>query len=271
VARSSLTGTTGVAAPSGGAMPALAGPDLALLALVLAFALWGAFQGAARQIAQSIAAVGAWFAARPAGDFLGPIAAEKLDVSLLIGNVLSTFVSFLVVFVVVRLILTLILRRVLSGKEPGNRGLDRTLGFFIGGAKVAALAWVMICALSFVEDNVTLQGKKFGFVPKDSLAFTLARKYNLFEMSQFSGVSDAVRVAGLRTDPKTGAKLKANTDFQALLKDPRFAAMLDSAAMKKALGSGDTRALLQNDQVLELLQDPLAMKRMSRIAELSEQ
>jgi len=246
-------------------------PDLALLGLVLAFALWGAFQGAARQVAQAIAAVGAWFAARPAGEFLGPVAAQKFQLSLLIGTVLATFVSFILVFVLVRLVLTLILRRVLSGKEPGNRTADRTLGFLIGGAKVTALAWVMVCALSFVEDNVTLQGKKFGFVPKDSLAFSLARKYNLFEMSQFSGVADVVRVAGLKSDPKTAAKLKASPDYQALLKDPRFAAMLESPAMKKALGGGDTRPLLQNNQVLQLLQDQLAMQRISRIAELSEQ
>jgi membrane protein required for colicin V production len=246
-------------------------PDLALLGLVLAFALWGAFQGFARQVAQSIAAVGAWFAAGPAGDFFGPIVADKAHVSLMIGIVLATFVSFIVVFVLVRLVFTLLLRRILAGRNPDNRNLDRTLGFLMGGAKVAALAWVIVCALSFVEDNVTIQGKKFGFVPKDSLAFSLARKYNLFEMSQFAGVTDVVRVAGMQADPKKGSKLKGNPDFQALLKDSRFAAALDTPAMKKALGGGDTRALLKNDGLLELLQDPLAMQRISRIAELSDQ
>jgi membrane protein required for colicin V production len=245
-------------------------PDLALLGLVLAFALWGAFQGAARQVAQSIAAIGAWFAARPCGDFFGPVAANHAHVSLLIGTVLSTFVSFILVFVFVRLLLTMLLRRILSGKEAGNRSLDRTLGFFIGGLKVAALAWVIVCALSFVEDNVSIQGKKFGFIPKDSLAFTLARKYNLFEMSQFSGVSDVVRAASVQSDPKRASSLKDNPDFLALLKDPRFKSMLDTPAMKSALGGGDTRALLQNNRVLELLQDPLAMQRISRIAELGD-
>ncbi len=245
-------------------------PDLALLGLVLAFALWGAFQGAARQVAQSIAAIGAWFAARPCGDFFGPVVANHTHLSLLVGTVLSTFVSFILVFVFARYLLTLLLRRILSGKEAGNRGLDRTLGFFIGGSKVAALAWVMVCALSFVEENVTIQGKKFGIVPKDSAAFALARKYNLFEMSQFSGVTDVVRAAGVQSDPKKAAKLKENPDFQALLKDPRFKQMLDTPAMKSALGGGDTRALLQNNRVLELLQDPLAMQRISRIAELGD-
>ena len=89
------------------------------------------------------------------------------------------------------------------------------------------------------------------------------------QLSQFSGVADVVRVAGLQTDPKQ-AKLKQSADYQALLKDPRFASMLDSPAMKKALGGGDTRALLQNNQVLQLLQDELAMDRISRISQLSD-
>ena len=245
--------------------------DFALLGLVFIFALWGAFQGAARQIAQTIAAVGAWFAARPVGDFLGPVVAEKAQVSLVIGTVLATFVTFIGVFVGVRYLFTRILRRVLAGQDPENRTADRTFGFVIGGAKVMALAWVVVCALSFVEDNVTIQGKKFGFVPRDSLTFRLARKYNLFEMSQFSGLSDVIRVAGLRNDPKTAAKLKESADFQALLKDPRFAAMLDTPAMKRALGGGDTRPLLQHNQMLQLLQDSTAMQRISRFAELSEQ
>lgn len=245
--------------------------DLALLAVLLAFSLWGAYQGAARQVAQSIAAIGAWFAARPIGEFFGPVMAQSARASLVVGTVVATFMAFILVFVLVRYIFTRVLRRILSGKEAGNRALDRGLGFLIGAAKVSALAWVLICALSFVEENVSLQGKRFVFLPKNSVAFALARQYNLFEMSQFSGISDVVRVAGLQTDPKKSAKLKASPDFQALIKDPRFASMLETKEMKKALGGGDTRPLLQNNNVLQLLQDPLAMKRISRIAELSEQ
>ncbi len=245
-------------------------PDLVLLGLVLAFALWGAFQGFARQVAQTIAAIGAWFAARPIGEFFAPVLVSRMQLSLMIATVLATFVSFLIVFIVVRLILTLILRRVLAGKDPDNRSADRFLGFLMGGAKVSALAWVIVCALSFVEDNVSIQGKKFGFTPKDSLAFTLARKYNLFEMSQFSGVADVVRVANLQADPKKSGTLKGNPDYQALLKDPRFGAVFDTPAMRKAFGNGDTRALLQNNEVVKLLHDELAMQRISRIAELSE-
>lgn len=248
----------------------LTSTDLALVCLILAFALWGAFQGVARQIAHAVAGIAAWFAAKLLGDYTGYSVSKWVHVSLVIGTVLATFVSFILIFVLVRYLLTLLLRRIIAGKDPTNRTADRVLGFLVGGAKVAALAWVIVCALSFVEDNVTVQGKKFGLTPKGSIAFDLARKYNLFEMSQFSGVNDLVRVVNLQKDPKTSAKLKESADFQALMKDPRFAAALENPAVKRVLGGGDTRPLLSNNQLLELLQDPLAMQRISRIAELSE-
>ena len=79
-----------------------------------------------------------------------------------------------------------------------------------------------------------------------------------------------MRVVNLQTDPKSAGKVKDSADYQALLKDPRFTAALENPALKKALGGGDTRPMLSNNQLLELLQDPLAMQRISRIAELSD-
>ncbi len=242
--------------------------DLTLLGLVLLFALWGAFQGAARQIAQTIAGVGAWFLARPAGDFFGSGAAKLLHASLVVGTVFATFAAFIAVFVFVRFILTLVLRRILAGKDPQNRTADRVFGFLIGGAKVAALTWVVACAASFIEDNITLQGKHFGFVPKDSITFKLARDYNLFELSQFSGIKDVISVAKLQSDPKKLGRFKDNEDFQKLARDPRFVSLLGNGDFKRALATGDTRGILGNNGVLELLQDPTAMRRISRIADL---
>jgi membrane protein required for colicin V production len=245
--------------------------DLVLLGLVLFFALWGALTGAARQIAQALAGLAAWFAARPAGDQFGAAAARQLNSSLVVGTVCVTFATFLLVFLLVRWLFTAALRRLLAGTDPKNRTADRAFGFFLGGTKIAALTWVVVCALSFVEDNVTLQGRKFGLVPKDSITFKLAREHNLFELSQFSGVEDVLRVARLQADSKKQPKLKENLDFQVVAKDPRFLAVLDSPELKRVLGGGDTRSLLQNNQLLQLLQDPLAMKRISRIVQSSDQ
>ena len=240
--------------------------DLVLLGLVLFFAIWGAFAGVARQLAQLVGAIGAWFAARPIGEALGPMVAKDTGLPLMAGVVLGTFVAFLIVFLVLRGILTMIIQRILSGREPGNRGLDRALGFIFGGAKVAAVAWVAVCALSFVEDNVSVMGKEIGLTAKGSQAFALARRYNVFEMSSFGETEALKAVLKAPSDPKAMARLKENADYAALKKDPRFARAQSSDKVKKALETGDVRALLESADVIKLLQDSEASRRLERIS-----
>lgn len=240
--------------------------DLVLLGLVLFFAIWGAFAGVARQLAQIVGAVGAWLLARPCGDILGPTVGKDLGLPLMAGTVMATFICFLILFLVLRGIATMLIQRILSGKEPGNRGLDRGLGFVFGGAKVGAVAWVSICALSFVEDNVSVMGKKLGLSPKDSQAFALARKYNVFEMTSFGDAATLKAVLKGAGDPKALARIKDNADYQALKKDPRFSRAQDSDEVRKALESGDVRALLKHADLIKLLQDPQQLRRLERLS-----
>lgn len=244
--------------------------DLAVLIVIAAFAIWGAFAGVARQVAQLVAVIGAWAAATPVGQFIGPVAATRLGSGRLVGVVLATFVAFLLVFLVVRAVVTAFVRRLLAGKDPKNRTPDRVLGFLLGAAKVAAIVYVGLAAATFFEDNVTLGGRHFRFSPRGSVLFSLARDYNLFEAQQFSGVKDFVRVARLGDDPKMAGKLKDNQDWQALKKDSRFTTALDAQSLQKAIETGDYRTLLKSNQVLELISDPAASRRLERIAELSD-
>lgn len=239
--------------------------DLVLLGLVLFFAVWGAFAGAARQVAQLVGAVGAWIAARPLGEALGPMVAKDAGLPLMAGVVLGTFIAFIIVFLVLRGVLTMALQRLLSGREPGHRGVDRGLGFLFGGAKIAALAWITVCALSFVEDNVTVMGSKLGLSPKNSLVFGLARRHNLFEMTSFPEAGALKAVLRAPQSPKVAARLKDNADYQALKKDPRFARAQASDEVRKALESGDVRALLKSTDLIKLLQDPEAARRLQRL------
>ena len=244
--------------------------DLILLCAVLLFALLGAFAGAAKQVANLVALVAAYACARPLGTLLGPLAARSVHVPLIVGVVGSTLATFLVVLVVVRYALTRVFRRVLAGRDPSSRGLDRTLGFLLGGLKVAAIAYVVVCALSFVEQNVTVAGKKLGLSPRDSVAFEVARKYNLFEMTQFSAVQDLVRVARTASSPNGAARLKGDPAFVALKKDPRFLKALDEQGMKRAIETGDYQALLRSNVVMQLISDPAASARLAAAAEAGE-
>lgn len=239
--------------------------DLVLLGLVLAFAAWGAWQGASKQIANLIALPVAFLVAGPAAEALGPFTARKLSSPLVVGTVASGFIAFLLTYVVVRLVVAAIFERLLAGKEKGDRGPDRALGAALGGLKIVLVAWVVVCALSFIETNVQIAGKRLGVSPKDSVTFQLARKFNLFELTLFSGVGELEKASALLQDPQSAGRLKDTPDFQALLKDQRVQSVLKSEVLRRALAQGDTRTLLEDDQVIRLLADPQAMRRLERL------
>lgn len=244
--------------------------DLLVLGALALFAIWGAFSGFARQVAQSAALVGAGFAAVPAGRFFAEPFAQGLKTSLTVGVVVATIVSFIVVFLFGRLLLTLVLRRLLSPKDPENRSADRVLGFLLGGVKTAATVWIALSAATFVEHHLVLAGKKYTFTPKDSKAVAVARHYNFIEWVQFSGAKDLARAAKVASDPKTSAALKNDVDYVALMKDPRFRQLVQGDAWKKALESGDVRALMQNNGLVELLQEPKLLRHVERLADRAD-
>lgn len=244
--------------------------DLIALGALVFFAIWGAFSGFARQVAQAVAAVGAVLAAAPSGRFFAEPMSHALQSSLTVGVVIATIVSFLVVYLFVRFLLTQILRRILAGKDPKNRTADRTLGFFLAATKTAATMWIALSAATFVENNLVLAGKKYTFTPKDSKLVSLARSNNFIELVQFSGAKDLALAARLASDPKQAEKLKSDPDYAALMKDERFRQVLQGDAWKKALESGDVRALMQNNQLVELIHDPKMGRRLERLAAMSE-
>lgn len=243
--------------------------DLVIVGLAFVFALWGFFSGAARQIAALLAGVLAWMAAGPVGQFYGPVVAKRLATSAFVGVVLASLAAFVIVLIAVQVVATLIIRRVLAGRDPQSRTADRLLGFLLGGAKVLAVSYVALCAMAFLEQNVSVMGRKLAFTPKDSQLMVLVRRYNLLEHQQFSGAHDLMRVAQLSKDPKAQQRLKEDPDFIALSKDPRFARIINAAGMQKALETGDIRSLIGLNEVMELIQDPTASRRLERLGELA--
>jgi membrane protein required for colicin V production len=158
-----------------------------------------------------------------------------------------------------------VLLRLLAGKEASNRGLDRTLGFLIGGAKVLALAWISVSALAWAEDKISIAGKKLQLAPKESVALALARSYNAFDLMHFQGLRALQAIAS--ADPKALARLKDDSAVQALLKDPRLLRLLSNEAFRKELKAKDSRGLLGHDDVTSLLQDDAMRGRLERLAQ----
>jgi membrane protein required for colicin V production len=231
--------------------------DLFILALVAFFGFLGGFTGAARQIGQLVGLVVAYAAAGPLGKALGPQMAAWLGgVPLVAGTVAATFALFVVIWVALRYAVAEVARRAMSSDaDPEGREVNRNLGMLLAAAKVSLATWVVLCALVFADRNVTAFGKRLGVSPKDSIAFSLARRYNLFEMTGFSRIKDVMRVASAAADPAKAKKLREDPAFQALEKDPRWKKAVADPEVKRALEQGDVQALLQSDAVARLLQD----------------
>jgi membrane protein required for colicin V production len=235
--------------------------------LIVVFAVVGAFEGAARQLAQLVALGFGYLCARPLGKALGPTVAQSFQVPIIFGVMVVMVLVFIGVMISVRLLLTPFLRRLLSGGNPQSRTLDRALGFVLGGLKVGLIAYFLVSALSFAEDNIALAGHRLGLSPRDSISFALARQYNLFETFQYRPVRDLVEIAQALNDPTKAAKLRKDPSFRALKQDPRFERTLGDVAMRKAIQTGDHAALLRRDEVIKLLQTPNVAARLRAAAE----
>lgn len=220
--------------------------DLLVIGLVAFFAIVGAFSGAAKQIARLVAAIAAGAIARLCGPFAAPLLARELQTSQTVGIVIASLTIFFVAFLIIRYAVHQLLLRILAGKEMKDRGLDRSIGFFMGGLKAGAIAWFILCAISFLEDNVSIGGKRLSLAPKGSVLFSIARNHNLFAMAAIPGMDELV----------AASKSKDSAQYTALRKDPRFRKAVDDDVVRKALESGDYRSLMQNTDVVKMLQDP---------------
>ncbi|MFP2910190.1 CvpA family protein [Pyxidicoccus sp. 3LFB2] len=245
--------------------------DLTLLGMVLFFAIIGALTGASRQVANMVGLMAGYFASSRLGPILGPRLADSLGAPMFVGIILGSVLVFFVVWLAVRYALGALLMRFLgTGKHSEDRSVDRFLGFMLGGAKMALIAWVALSALTFFEQHVVVAGRRVGVSTKESLALGVARRFNLFEMTQFSQVGNLVRVAKASGDPEAAGRLQDDPAYKALRKDPRFQRLLQDEKLKQALARGDTAALLRNDLVLQLIQDPDVAARLRAAVRASE-
>jgi len=245
--------------------------DLIVLALVAVGAIFGARAGAARQLAGWGALVLAALAARPGGALLGAAFGRALHTSESLGSIAASFATFVVVAVLVRFVGTRLLQGVLGGGDPAERGPDRALGAVLGAGKVAAVAWVALSALAFVEGNVQLAGKGLGLSPRDSTAFAIARRWNLFSAPFFSRVADLAAAQKVFRSPELFERVAHHPSVDALEKNPRFRAVVADPELKEALERGDTVALLRSSAVHKLLEDPEALAQLARLRQLVDQ
>jgi membrane protein required for colicin V production len=244
--------------------------DLIILGVVLFFALLGALSGAAKQLANVAALAVALFVSRVLGPELGPRLAAALDSPLVVGVVLGSVLVFLGVLVAVRYALVALLRRLFGVGNPERREADRLLGMMLGGVKALGLAYVLVSALVLAEQNVVVAGKRFGLSPKDSVAFSVARRFNVFDLPRLTSVRDLMQVAQASKDPEQARRLAKDPAYKSLQQDPRLKRVLADREVREAVERGDYPALMREDAILQLLRDPEFVARLSAAANRAE-
>jgi membrane protein required for colicin V production len=229
--------------------------DLLIAVVAVLAGFLGARRGAASQLAGWAALLLAVLAAKPGAALFGPTFAVWLHAAPGTASVAAGLAVFVVVLVAARLILNALLRGVLTFGNPERRGLDRFLGFFLGAAKVFAVAWVALSALAFVEERFSLSGQLFGLSPQRSLAFAAARRWNFFGLADFGPAQSLMKLEQALRKPGGAAKLASDPAVSALLKDARFKAVAEDASVRKAVEEHDVATLLRTDSVVKLLSD----------------
>jgi membrane protein required for colicin V production len=236
--------------------------DLAVLLALFLFGVLGMVSGAVRQLAHlGGIAVGA-VAARPLAQLVAPRVVARVHYPSLFVTIALIFALFFVLYVASVIVLRWLLPKVMPRGEQG--ALNRVGGLLLGAGKAAAIAFVGLSAIVFVEKPLSGLWPEFRREASASVGVKLARRFNLFAgLPQFSGLS---RLVAASRDPQLAARLAEDPEFKALSRDPRIRSLVDDAAVQRALQSGDYTALLSSVKVMALLNDPRAAERLSRLA-----
>jgi membrane protein required for colicin V production len=241
--------------------------DLTVLCVVLFFGLLGAISGAARQLGHLLALGLAALAAGPVGTRVAPLLAEAADVRQgAVARVAASILVFLVVYLLVRLVATPLLRRALAGEEEERAGTDRALGFVLGGLKVAALAYVLLSAATFVEDEVRVAGRSTDLGLGDSVLAALARRYNLFSVADVGPARHLLSLAREAQTPEGARRMSEDPAFRALREDPRLREALESPELSEALRAGDWETVIGSPAIQRLGADPEIAARLEAAA-----
>ena len=224
--------------------------DLSLAGLLLVFAVLGAFSGAIRQLSHWAGLALAYFAAGPIALRLTPLLAPKLGLPAIGVRVVLSSLLFGALYAAGTLLFHGAAKKIVPGREGGRT--DRGGGFLLGGAKGAALVYVVLSVALFFEKPLA---GAFGPLPepvRESKAVSLARRHNLFETASFPALARIERLMEAARDPK---KARREPELRRWLDDPRLKALVKDEALVKALRSGDTAALRNVPQLAALFEE----------------
>lgn len=153
--------------------------DLAVLALMAAFGLWGAVSGARRQLLGLAALSLAFLAAVPLGEPYAVELVKRYSLRSYLGPVVATLAAFVCAYVSLQVVLGLWL--LVKGDREGAYGArERLAGLSLGAVQGFLLAFIALSSVTPAEYELTLLGRSIHSSPEGSLAVQLARENNAF-------------------------------------------------------------------------------------------
>lgn len=221
--------------------------DLAILAVLLLFAVAGAFTGALRQVFKLVGVVAGWLAAVHLAPRLVPLVfGAKPFPWQRSAAAVATFVAVVVLVAIAgRLV-----RRAVQGPDGHPGSTDRALGALLGGAKAGLAVWVVLSALALAGGKVALG--RWSFDPRTSDFGAFAARHNLLVAADPVAARKIERLIKLTQDPAARRDLlQKDPGLRKLLDDPRLETLLERGA---AGASEDARSLLEDPAVAPLLE-----------------
>jgi membrane protein required for colicin V production len=229
--------------------------DLAVVALLVLFAVMGALSGALRQLVMLASALLGYLAAR----YLAPPLAAGFTrgsaqpVARAIAGVL---VFFAVLFVASFLGHALVAR---AGGGQAVRGpTDRGLGALLGAAKGAMGLWVVLSA--FVLVGRPVGPSFFRLDPRDSDFAAVAGDFNVLDTWASPTAATLRRLLRALRDPRASSRLTRDEDIRALLEDPRLQQLL----ARSQAGAQEAGRAVTTPEALRLLSDPAFLDRLQK-------
>ena len=153
--------------------------DLALLALVLLFALWGAFRGLLRQILGLAGFIGGIVLARLGAKPFGDAFAKDMGLPVAVATAAMALAIFLAAEIIAKLLGNFLHKRMQGGFTGA---VDRGGGFLLGMAKGLLVAWALASLVALVRPNLQHMEKETSLAKLDlahSHALNIAREVNL--------------------------------------------------------------------------------------------
>lgn len=244
-----------------------------IVAITVAF---GAFQGYRKGATQQIIA----FAASLAGVllplfFTGPLAhslQKPLGVPYPVSFLFSGVALAVVGYFGLRILWKTVLSRLIPGFGSDDEGgglllpspLDRLGGVLLGTGKSAAVMWILVSVVALVVAGLARQGSTAGGLEKSDL-IKISTKHNAVGMAldgRIKNFTEAIRSQTNLVSPnKSLVSPKSRNAMQDLLSDSRFQSVANNDALREALSRGDIVAVAHSPELLSLLNDSGAMKR----------